>query len=171
DIATVQQSLPAEAAAQVAPRLQAVRDAVTRMQQQLKEILRRLRPTVLDDKGLAGAVDSMVAFWRVRHSNVVFDADLPSHGFGEPLDGMIYRVINESTSNALRHGRPSRIEITVEPGAGEDVTVKVADDGGGMDEAAAGFGITGMRERVTLLGGALTVHNRPEGNGVTVLAQ
>jgi two-component system sensor histidine kinase UhpB len=171
DIATVQQSLPADAAAKVAPRLQAVRDGVTRMQQQLKGILRRVRPTVLDDMGLAGAVDSMVTFWRVRHPHVDFDVDLPPDGFGEPLDGMIYRIINESTSNALRHGRPSRIEITVEPGAGETVTVKVADDGGGMDEAAAGFGITGMHERVTLLGGTLSVRNRPEGSGVTVLAQ
>ena len=171
DIATVQQSLPADAAAKVAPRLQAVRDGVARMQQQLKEILRRLRPTVLDDMGLAGAVDSMVAFWRVRHPHVVFDVELPPHGFGDPLDGMIYRIVNESTNNALRHGRPSRIEIRVEPGAGETVTVKVADDGGGMDEAAAGFGITGMHERVTLLGGTLTVRNRPEGSGVTVLAQ
>lgn len=171
DIATVQQSLPADASAKVAPRLQAARDAVTSMQRQLKEILRRLRPGVLDDMGLAGAIDSMVAFWRVRHPHVEFDVDLPPHGFGEPLDGMIYRIVNESTNNALRHGRPSGIEITVEPKAGETVTVKVADDGGGMDEAAAGFGITGMRERVTLLGGTLTVNNRPEGRGVAVLAQ
>jgi two-component system, NarL family, sensor histidine kinase UhpB len=83
---------------------------------------------------------------------------------------MIYRIINESTSNALRHGRPSRIDIAVELGAEHTVTVNVADDGGGMNEAAAGFGITGMRERVALLGGTLTIRNRPEGNGVTVSA-
>jgi len=171
DIATVQQSLPNEVAARVAPPLKAVRDAVTQMQRHLKEILRRLRPAVLQEMGLAGAVDGMVAFWRVRHPNVVFDVDLPPHGFGEPLDGMIYRIINESTSNALRHGRPSRIDIAVQPGADNTVTVNVADDGGGMDEAAAGFGITGMHERVTLLGGTLTVRNRPEGSGVTVFAQ
>jgi two-component system, NarL family, sensor histidine kinase UhpB len=171
DIATVQQSLPVDAAARVAPRLQAVRDAVTHMQQHLKEILRRLRPTVLEDMGLAGAVDGMVAFWRVRHPHVVFDVDLPPRDFGEPLDGMIYRIINESTSNALRHGRPGRIEIAVRLGGEHTVTVNVADDGGGMDEAAAGFGITGMRERVALLGGTLTIRNRPEGNGVTVSAR
>jgi two-component system, NarL family, sensor histidine kinase UhpB len=171
DIATVQQSLPADAAARVAPRLQAVRDAVTRMQGHLKEILRRLRPAVLQEMGLAGAVDSMIAFWRVRHPHVLFDAELPPDDFGEPLDGMIYRIINESTSNALRHGRPNRIDIAVELGVDDMVTVNVTDDGGGMDEAAAGFGITGMHERVALLGGILTIRNRPEGNGVMVSAR
>jgi len=171
DIATVQQSLPSDAAARAAHRLQAVRDAVTRMQRHLKEILRRLRPAVLQDMGLAGAVDSIVAFWRVRHPHVVFAVDLPSDDFGEPLDGMIYRIINESTSNALRHGRPSRIDIAVEQGLDHTVIVTVADDGGGMDEATAGFGITGMHERVALLGGTLTIRNRPEGNGVMVSAR
>jgi two-component system, NarL family, sensor histidine kinase UhpB len=171
DVATVQQSLSGDPAAQVAPRLQAVRDAVTAMQKHLKEILRRLRPTVLQDMGLAGAIDSMVAFWRVRHPNVVFDVALPPDSFGEPVDGMIYRIVNESTSNALRHGRPGRIDIAVRAGAGNTVTVAVADDGGGMDQAAAGFGITGMQERVALLGGTLTIRNRPEGSGVTVSAQ
>jgi two-component system sensor histidine kinase UhpB len=171
DIATVQQSLPVDAAARVAPRLQAVRDAVAAMQRHLKEILRRLRPAVLQEMGLAGAVDGMVSFWRIRHPHVVFDVDLPSHDFGEPLDGMIYRIINESTSNALRHGRPGRIDISVALGAEHTVAVNVADDGGGMDELAAGFGITGMHERVALLGGTLTIRNRPEGNGVTVSAR
>lgn len=171
DIATVQQSLSGDVASRLAPRLAAVRDAVTHMQRHLKEILRRLRPAVLEDIGLAGAIDSMVAFWRVRHPNVVFNVDLPPDSFGELLDGMIYRIINESTSNALRHGRPSRIDIAVRPGAGDTVIVNVADDGGGMDQSAAGFGITGMHERVALLGGTLTIQNRPEGGGVTVSAQ
>src|SRR5262249_3130327 len=126
---------------------------------------------VLQEMGLAGAVDGMVSFWRVRHPHVVFDVDLPPHDFGEPLDGMIYRIINESTSNALRHGRPSRIDISVALGAEHTVAVNVEDDGGGMEEVAAGFGITGMHERVALLGGTLTIRNRPEGNGVTVSAR
>jgi len=171
DIATIKQCLPVDTAAKVAPRLEAIRDAVTEMQRHLKEILRRLRPAVLQDMGLAAAVDSIVAFWRVRHPHVVFDVDLPPDDFGEPLEGMIYRIINESTSNALRHGRPSRIEISVALGAEHTLAVDVADDGGGMDDAAAGFGITGMRERVALLGGTLTIRNRPEGSGVTVSAR
>jgi two-component system sensor histidine kinase UhpB len=81
--------------------------------------------------------------------------------------------LRESLSNALRHGRPSRIDVDVRPGAGNTVAVTVVDDGDGMKPPGSviGFGITGMQERVASLGGIVTVKNRIDGKGVMVTAR
>ena len=82
--------------------------------------------------------------------------------FGALIDIAIYRVVQESLSNAVRHGNAAEIFVSVTPGAGgprpDCVTVEVSNDGAGMDKTAGfGFGLTGMRERVRALGGRLVL--------------
>jgi signal transduction histidine kinase len=77
----------------------------------------------------------------------------------------VYRVAREALVNALRHARAMHVEVEIEYGS-SDLTVKVRDDGQGidpkiLDEGRAGhWGITGMRERAERLGGALTLWSR-----------
>jgi len=84
------------------------------------------------------------------------------------IDITIYRIVQESLSNAVRHGNPAEISVSVTSapadGRGPDrVTVEVTNDGHGMDNTAGfGFGLTGMQERVQALGGRLDLMRESE---------
>lgn len=90
--------------------------------------------------------------------------------------GHLLLIMQEAVHNALRHGRPSRIDVAVEDHpAVRSITLRIRDDGVGFDpETAAGlaighFGLHGMRERAERLGGRLTITSSP-GGGATVTA-
>jgi two-component system sensor histidine kinase UhpB len=175
DIATIRQTLSknGDLSAQLEPRLQSVREALAHMQKHLKIILGRLRSTVLLDLGLGHAMEKLIEFWRGRHPNVVFDLRVNPESFGNLLDEGIYRIAREGVSNALRHGNPNKISISILLAANAVVEVEIIDDGGGMKTATGpvGFGITGMRERTALLGGTISVENCRDGHGVVVSAR
>jgi two-component system sensor histidine kinase UhpB len=119
-------------------------------------------------------MDNLIDFWRERHPDVVFDLKMARESFGDRLDEGIYSIVRESLNNALRHGRPSEIDIKIQTVEDDkSVMIEVVDDGGGMkpSNSAVGFGITGMQERVAMLGGTILVRNRGDGKGVTVSAQ
>ena len=86
---------------------------------------------------------------------------------------MLFRSAQECLTNALRHGAAREISLHVERCVGEDDTllIRVEDDGGG-DAArvaqSAGFGLTGIRERVTAAGGSLSI--LPANRGLSVAA-
>ena len=171
DAAMIRQYLLAGAAAEVGPRAEAIADSVRHMQKHLKAVLRRLAPETLIDLGLAGAVDNLVAFWRVRRPAVAFTLALSEEPIDPPLDAVAFRVVQESLSNAIRHGDPTAILVRVDAAAGA-VTVVVQDDGGGFAqrEAPLGFGLAAMGERVRAVGGRLSVRNREDRRGVVVEA-
>jgi len=91
---------------------------------------------------------------------------------GEALDIAIYRIVQECLSNALRHGEPSLITLSVvRDDVAGSILVEVADNGVGSHAApGAGFGLTGMQERAAALGGRLGYANRPDG-GFAVRAE
>jgi two-component system sensor histidine kinase UhpB len=156
--------------AQLEPRLEAIRAGIAHVQKHLKIILRRLRPTAALDLGLAQAMAGLIDFWRAREPNVVFDLKVVPETFGASLDEGIYRIAREGLSNALRHGQPGRIDVSIRSAAGNTVEVEIVDDGGGMkvSNGAVGFGISGMQERTARLGGTISVRNRADGKGVVV---
>ncbi len=150
-----------------------IREAIGRMQRHVRDILGRLRPAVLLDVGLAHAIDNLVSFWRSHRPNLTFRVDVPEEGFGEALDATVYRIVQESVSNAVRHGSASTIEIGVKVHADGAVGIRIADDGSGLkpNGRPGGIGIIGMQERVATLGGILEVKSRPDGRGVVVSAR
>lgn len=156
---------------EISRRAGAVREAVAHMQKHLRSILGRLRPATLVDLGLAHAVDHLVAFWKGRHDEIAFDVDVPGDSYGERIEAVSYRIIQESLSNAIRHGQPKRIGIRVEETGERMLRVSVSDDGGGLKSVGQNrLGLVGMRERVAALGGELVVQDRPDGRGVIVHA-
>jgi two-component system sensor histidine kinase UhpB len=88
-------------------------------------------------------------------------------GLGEVIDSTIYRVVQEALSNAVRHGQPTMITVSVgrachEDDCRRDVVIEVFDDGHGMDDSAGvGYGLIGMSERVRVMGGHLALSPRP----------
>jgi two-component system sensor histidine kinase UhpB len=153
----------------------AIRDAVLHVQQHVKDILRQLRPGNSLDFGLTAAIDDLVAFWVRRHPDIRFERTVsPCPGLERQGEDAAYRIVQESLSNAVRHGQPTMIRITIAD-RGEDVLVCVEDDGGGLKfDGRAGMdlghmGLAGMQERVHALGGRFTVEEL-RGLGVRIRA-
>jgi signal transduction histidine kinase len=79
------------------------------------------------------------------------------------LDTAVFRLVQESVTNARRHARgASRVDVRV-VGGSESVTIEVADDGRPATAGPGGFGLTGMSERVALLGGHFDAGPSPRG--------
>jgi two-component system sensor histidine kinase UhpB len=172
DAATARRMIGAGEIEPALDRLSAIQQGAAHMQGLVRDILGRLRPTELIDLGLAGAVDELVAFWRGRHPIIKFEVSLPpDETVATALRETIYRVIQEGLNNAVRHGRPTCIAVSVTPGDRHWVTVRVVDDGAPPDRPdGAGYGLIGMRERVEGAGGVLTIE-RGQNGGWTVEAR
>jgi signal transduction histidine kinase len=134
----------------------------------LRRIIADLRPALLDDFGLVPALEALVG--RVAsthpvdvHANI---ADIEPRPSAE-LERTVYRVVQEALTNACKHASAANVHVDVftrVPG----LVVRVSDDGGGFapGESAEGFGLAGMRERVQLADGRLTVRSGPGGTTV-----
>ena len=172
DAAMIRQFLAKGETDAVAPRAEAIAEAVKHMQRHLKDVLRRLAPGALLDLGLPGAIDNLVSFWRSRQPGVAFEIEVAGDPIDPPLDAVAFRVVQESFSNAIRHGAPRTIEVTIDADDTQAVIV-VEDDGRGFATAAPtfGFGLTGMQERVRSVGGTFLVGNRSSGRGARVEAR
>jgi signal transduction histidine kinase len=82
------------------------------------------------------------------------------------LQPTLYRIVQESLTNAKRHGNADNASVRLAC-TSEQVVLEICDDGAGASDVVPGFGIGGMRERVTEQGGTLQVHGE-EGDGFTV---
>lgn len=140
-----------------------------RAMDELLSLARQLRPTALDDLGLAAALSGLVEDYDKRGG---FEAGFEAEGDLSGLPGeaqlVIYRVTQEALSNAARHSGASRVEVSVRR-RGEGVELAVADDGRGFsfDQGDSGLGLAGMRERALLVDGDLRIDSGP-GRGTTI---
>ncbi len=143
-------------------------------------MMRRLRPSVLDDLGLIATLEAFVREWKSRRPGLpctlIVSGDLD--GLGEDVNITIYRVVQECMTNVLRHAAASQVSIALTRHAtdGEKgvVRLEVKDDGRGItgDKATKTgrrFGLLGIRERVEGLGGQLRMESAP-GKGLCVIA-
>ena len=142
---------------------------------ELRRMIYDLRPTILDDLGLAAAVRWYVKEnvepqgLHVTMSITGADERLPHH-----IETAVFRIVQEALTNILKHAQAHRagIEIAVTP---QDVRAAITDDGRGFDlshvttRREGGMGLLGMRERAELLGGTLRMESR-EGGGTRVEA-
>lgn len=175
DAAALAQTAEAEGRLEVVKQVRAIQDAVAHMQRHVRAILGRLRPLSLAEVGLSQAVRTLGAFWLRRYPNVSLRIDIPSRAdhLDEALEATAYRVIQESLSNALRHGRATRIDISIAVEQNDEISVRISDNGIGILHAqnTHGLGIKGMEERVRASGGALSVVARDDNSGTTVTAR
>ncbi len=172
DAQTIPQILERGSKADVIERSRAIRQSVAHMQSHLRSILTRLKPAVLLDLGLAHAVDHLVSFWRTRHPGITITTDIARESFGAKLDEVAYRIMQESLSNAVRHGQPTQIVLVARPTADGKLSISISDNGSGLKpQGLKGFGLAGMRERLASLGGTLDIGENSPMPGVTVKAE
>lgn len=149
--------------------LRDVRRLITETTDRMYELIMALRPSALDDLGLAAALRAHVERCS-NGSGVEFHIDahqLPGR-LPEDLETTLYRIFQESISNVVRHAQASRANITLVHKNGF-FEGEIQDNGAGFDphsvqlkgDQPRGLGLMGMHERVHQWGGSLQVHSRP----------
>jgi two-component system sensor histidine kinase UhpB len=136
---------------------------------ELLTLARQLRPTALDDLGLAAAIEGQVEQLKRGEIDARLSTDGDFSDLGDDAQLVVYRVAQEALSNATRHSGADQVEVRLRRLESGGVVLEVADDGRGFafDESQRGLGIGGMRERALLVGAELTIESRPE-HGTTV---
>lgn len=143
---------------------------VEREIENLRAIITDLRPAALDELGLPPAIEALVArVSAVEGLTIESAVNVDGARLGAELETTAYRLVQEALTNVAKHAGAEHASVAVFV-AGGRLVVEVADDGRGFDAEAAtsGFGIAGMRERVALSGGQLTID--PTASGTTVRA-
>ncbi|MFI4975782.1 MAG: histidine kinase [Caulobacterales bacterium] len=134
--------------------VRSIQASIAHMQRLVRDILGRLRPTRLVELGLAAAIADLTDFWRARRPDIRFETSLPADetGLGDAIQETAYRLVQESLSNAVRHGEPGVVRVVLERGP-RALAVSVINDGPPARAGSGGFGLSGMGERVAEVGG------------------
>jgi signal transduction histidine kinase len=150
-------------------------DHLAAAQRELHRVIHDLRPSVLDDLGLASALE-----WYATHGlesaglEVSLEVDeLPD--LPEEVEITVFRIYQEIVTNILKHARAERVAIELyvrEDAGGRRLVLAVEDDGVGFaaETRGGGVGLVGMRERAELVGGTLRVDSEP-GMGTQVVLE
>jgi signal transduction histidine kinase len=140
----------------------------------LRSIITELRPAALDELGLSTAIEALLDRHR-EASGFRVDGELALSGPSGPegrlddeLETTVYRLVQEALTNVAKHAQASLVRVAVRESGGE-LLIEVQDDGAGfdLDAVSPGFGLAGMRERVTLAGGVLSVETGERGTLLT----
>jgi signal transduction histidine kinase len=137
-------------------------EMVARALTQVRDLSNLLRPSVLDDLGLLPALRAMAEdFTRRTHIDVALTIDGGLRGFMPEQEVVIYRVVQEALTNVARHAGARQVRVGLQA-ADRQLRLTVEDDGrGAAGEPTPQLGLLGMRERVTALGGTLTIAASP----------
>ena len=148
---------------EVAARLRDTRLLAERTVTEIRRILSALNPEVLERLGLGAAVRQLGQRFPESAARVVVDIG-PLPELPEPLALLLYRLAQECLSNAVRHAEAKTIKISLQA-TDTDIRLKVTDNGKGFLIAEGlrkpgSFGLSGIRERVALFGGSVTIQSR-----------
>lgn len=153
-----------------------IRDEASSAIEETREISYNLRPFQLDRLGLTKAIEGMLRTTATA-SGIHFTSELDNIDdlFPEDLRINFYRIVQESLGNIMKHAHATEVNVSIKRRA-ENVTLTIADNGRGFtpeernsQSSHSGFGLTGMVERASLLGGELKVTSaKSRGTTVTV---
>jgi signal transduction histidine kinase len=153
-------------------------DLVRRTVTEARRVIADLRPTTLDDFGLATAVRLQVEELRARGYEMIYEETLGEERLPATLETALFRVVQEALTNARKHAGTERVRVTLGHRPGGRVRLEVRDWGRGFDPTGVArgngpgerVGLSSMRERIALLGGHLEVSSEP-GEGTSVVAE
>ena len=158
----------------VAQDAQMISQSALRIMASLRDTLKRLRQPPAEEAGFEASLVSLVESWRSQDAKrpmvqLKLQGDLAD--VRGPVATTAYRIAQECLTNALRHSAAREISVRIERRTGEKdaLVVCVEDDGGGdatRVAQSAGFGLTGMRERLAAVGGSLSIARATRGVSV-----
>ena len=171
----LRRALPA--ASPVLPEVETMERTAGGAMREMRSLLLALRPAALEEADLAGAIEAVCHAYSER-LGIPVRAEVGLTGLGATaltpaMEHAVLRVTQEAVANAARHAGPAQITVRLQVAEGQ-VQLEVADDGHGFDVAdrrahASGLGLRTMHDRVTELGGSLTIDSTP-GDGTRVRA-
>ena len=149
-----------------------LRELVVGTLQDVRRLAVELRPSALDDFGLVAAIERLTDTFATGSGIAVdLEARLGDERLPGEIETALYRLVQEALTNVLKHADARQVRVSLTRDAAW-VTAVVEDDGAGFDAAArnGGLGLTGMRERLAIVGGRLTIDST-SGRGTTLLAE
>jgi signal transduction histidine kinase len=136
----------------------------------IHSLIGRLRPEAIDTFGLKASIEQCIARFKPDQSGIQVNLNIQDEVDHLPDNHTItiYRAVQELVNNAIKHGNPEAIEITISLEAGV-TRIRVADNGSGIsnDTAGSGFGLSGLKERIVALRGEMMITNTGQ-QGCTV---
>ena len=157
-----------------AERLESVEQLLTQSLRDLRQVIQDLRPRMLDERGLLSALDHLAGHFReVSGISCAFFVTGNQVGLSPTKEIAIYRIVQESLNNVLKHAKASKVVISLSFGARE-LSIDITDNGRGFspDEVdnlpAHGLGLTSMRERAESVGASFIVEASP-GKGAKLM--
>lgn len=139
--------------------LQAVSDVVREGIKDVRRSLNKLRPGALEDRTLKDALVKMIDEYQnlsKLHINLYYEWDRVD--LENIKEDLIFRIIQESITNSLRHGHASEVDIDMF-NTDDKYFIVIQDNGQGCETINYGYGLKQMSERVSILGGKITFHN------------
>jgi two-component system, NarL family, sensor histidine kinase UhpB len=156
---------------------QAIIDVASHIYDVVHNMITRLRPSPLDDLGLLATLQESIAAWQQRQPQINFSLEVEGKldHLNEAMNMTVFRVVQESLTNAVRHAEASEISILVanvqDETQHDQIIIDISDNGKGMDvhdfHSDVDFGLLGMRERAQSLGGQFTLESSL-GTGVRI---
>ena len=152
----------ASAVADVSPEmlkryLSLVSDVARQGMTDVRRSVNELRPDALEQRDLLAAIHKMISqMSAASKANITLDNSAGRLSFGEDEEEVIYRIIQESITNSIRHGKADTIKIWMTREYNV-VTITIKDNGVGAPHIEMGFGLTHMKERLDMLGGKIHV--------------
>lgn len=148
--------------------LDMIRDVARRGMTDVRRSVNALRPDVLEREDLLEAINHTISDMSAASNvKIAFNNTIDQLRFSEDEEEIIYRIIQESVTNSIRHGKATEITIDLKKEYSL-VTISITDNGKGSDNIKYGFGLTHMKERLDMLRGELYVESK---NGFSVVAK
>ncbi len=156
--------------------LRFLRELLRRELGSVRTFISQLRPPVLDELGLDGAIaDAVARTTALTGLAITSNLEAPADRLNETQQTVVLRVVQEALQNVRKHGGASSV-IVLTAVEGDDWALSVRDDGRGFDVGAVAargrrnFGLQFMQERAELIGARFEVHSRPDGGTIVRLA-
>ncbi len=145
----------------------AIMDVSSRVYDVVHSMMRRLRPTILDNLGLVEALKDEIDAWNNRHpeTHCEFQYEGELDELDEHTNIMLYRIVQESLTNIAKHASANLVSITINQHNGQ-LQLIIKDNGKGVDlqqtNKHKGLGLIGMRERVETIDGSFEIISTPQ---------
>jgi signal transduction histidine kinase len=150
-----------------------LRELVVETLHDVRRLAVELRPKALDDFGLEPALERLTTNFADQTGIAVeLESRLPAERLSSEVETALYRIVQEALTNVVKHAHAEHVSIVVRTKDGLLMTI-IEDDGRGFDpehQDGGGVGLVGMRERVELVEGRLSIESR-EGGGTTLVVE
>jgi signal transduction histidine kinase len=155
-------------------RIDEMTNALDQTMHRVWDVASNLRPQVLENLGLAGAIEWQLIKLTERTGAVCHGRvdNLKQIAFVKEAEIALYRIVQEALANIARHANATRVDLTIRTDNGQ-LEIRIADDGPGMPPTkiydANSLGLAGMRERAGVFGGSVLFESSADGSGTTVI--